>query len=273
MGSCRYINPCALVTIREVSFLATDDQTFGETLHERCTINGPSAEYSRFSFAEGEVYSYHSTGDSGLCSENVNENDQQDRVNAWPYSGGVLTEQGLVHIRDLTHMVGECTYHIIGMTNESTLNAVYLAPAGRTCDSGDFRSITCGEGACQSDGVMRCESGEWLEDCTPEPSLSGPDLCDGLDSDCDSVIDEDFIAEETTCGMGGLCGEWAHLMRSRGYSVIHAVDLNPPLGLMRAVMALIKTVMERQTRPLSLASFHAVKVFAVPKVWCSVVKG
>ena len=93
-------------------------------------------------------------------------------------------------------------YNVLGVKSRTNPRRLYLAPAGRLCDSDEVRPISCGQGACRADGVVRCESGEWLEDCTPEPGLNGPDLCDGLDSDCDGEIDEDFSVEETSCGLG-----------------------------------------------------------------------
>lgn len=216
MGSCRFINPCALITIREESFIETSNLMIGATLHEACIVDEPSVERYRFSFEAGEVYSYYGAGGSNSsCSGTANENAQEDHVSVWPYSGGVLTDQGLFRVRDLSYTVGECTYDVLGVANGPVLDLVYLAPTGRICDSGDLRSMSCGEGACRADGVVRCENGEWVERCTPEPGLDGPDTCDGLDSDCDGSIDEDFSAEETHCGVG-MCAATGRTSCSQG---------------------------------------------------------
>ena len=174
MGRCRFINPCELISIREENFIETSEVMVGETIYEACIIDDSSTELYRFAFEAGEVYRYYGTdGSHRTCDESVNENQQQDRVNAWPYSGGVLTDAGLFHVRDLTYTVGECTYDVLGVMSGSTLDVVYLAPTGRTCNPGDTRPISCGEGVCRSEGVMRCESGEWVEDCTPGFGLNG----------------------------------------------------------------------------------------------------
>ncbi|MEE2786585.1 MAG: hypothetical protein VX589_04535, partial [Myxococcota bacterium] len=34
------------------------------------------------------------------------------------------------------------------------------------------------------------------------PACDGPDACNGVDDDCDRRIDEDFVAENITCGQG-----------------------------------------------------------------------
>ncbi|TNF32345.1 MAG: HYR domain-containing protein [Deltaproteobacteria bacterium] len=65
-------------------------------------------------------------------------------------------------------------------------------------------------GVCQ--GAMRptslCQDGAW-ENCRQSDYAAhsldydpGPDVCDGLDTDCDGQVDENFAAEQTTCGVG-----------------------------------------------------------------------
>ena len=75
-------------------------------------------------------------------------------------------------------------------------------PVDRVCHEGRRVSTSCGVGVCRADGYLLCEGGEWVEYCEPEPASEGLDLCDQLDSDCDGALDEDFIAEDTSCGLG-----------------------------------------------------------------------
>ena len=204
-GECFPTNPCELIVIREDRFIETDNRRLGNTIYESCLRNGVSFDYDRYSFEAGKVYHYYETSESNdSCDPNVIGNEQQDFVEMWPYSGGVLIDPSLFRVRDLSYSFEECTFDLLGTMNRSTLKLIYLVPSGQSCNDGDVQAITCGIGACQASGELRCDNGEWLEDCTPITALNGPDLCDGLDSDCDDRIDEDFVAEESLCGLG-LC--------------------------------------------------------------------
>ena len=62
---------------------------------------------------------------------------------------------------------------------------------------------TCGVGACARTGKLFCQLGSTLDSCSPlEPAESDTE-CNGKDDDCDGLIDEDYVAQVTTCGMGG----------------------------------------------------------------------
>ena len=63
--------------------------------------------------------------------------------------------------------------------------------------------VTCGQGACSTTGIKRCIEGSLVTDCNPL-APQGPDLCDGIDNDCDARLDEDHEFTETECGQG-LC--------------------------------------------------------------------
>ncbi len=68
-------------------------------------------------------------------------------------------------------------------------------------------SVTCGVGACEAAGVETCIDGEEVTQCEPlEPAFEQDLLCDGLDEDCDGAVDEDFVAEDTSCGVG-ICSD------------------------------------------------------------------
>ncbi len=47
---------------------------------------------------------------------------------------------------------------------------------------------TCGVGECAAMGDLMCTNGAFVDDCTPDPPF--PEICDGLDNDCDGAIDE-----------------------------------------------------------------------------------
>jgi len=57
-------------------------------------------------------------------------------------------------------------------------------------------NTTCGVGGCEAAGQMICENGQLVDICTPgDPS---PDICDGLDNDCDPGTADG--SDETTLG-------------------------------------------------------------------------
>jgi hypothetical protein len=69
-------------------------------------------------------------------------------------------------------------------------------------DDDDFQGgeIECGVGACAVVGAVICEDGIAVESCTPgEPS---PEVCDGIDNDCNGEVDDGLIPEPIECGIG-----------------------------------------------------------------------
>ena len=61
---------------------------------------------------------------------------------------------------------------------------------------------TCGVGACQATGALSCIDGTIEDSCVPGTPAADDSVCDGLDNDCDGVVDEDYVPVATTCGVG-----------------------------------------------------------------------
>jgi parallel beta-helix repeat protein len=68
---------------------------------------------------------------------------------------------------------------------------------GQTDEDYTPTATTCGTGACASSGQLQCINGAEVNTCTPgQPS---PELCDGVDNDCDGQTDEDFPTLGNAC--------------------------------------------------------------------------
>jgi hypothetical protein len=63
-------------------------------------------------------------------------------------------------------------------------------------------ATTCGVGACATAGVIRCEAGSPVVDCTPGNAAASDASCNGVDDDCNGTVDEDYVPVTTSCGVG-----------------------------------------------------------------------
>ena len=68
-------------------------------------------------------------------------------------------------------------------------------------------ATACGQGACAGVGEMVCAGGQLVDTCTELAAADDDTSCDGVDDDCDGEVDEEFVTEATTCGVGACAGE------------------------------------------------------------------
>ena len=82
---------------------------------------------------------------------------------------------------------------------------------GTTDEGFEGTPVACGAGACQAEGLTRCAEGRLEDDCTPAESLGDDADCNGLDEDCDGAVDEAFLGQPTTCGVGACARDGAEV--------------------------------------------------------------
>lgn len=83
---------------------------------------------------------------------------------------------------------------------------------GQVDDGYPKPAISCGVGACESTGKKECENGVEVDHCTP--GTPTPELCDGINNDCDESTDEGcacipatYKPVPTTCGVGACASD------------------------------------------------------------------
>jgi hypothetical protein len=83
---------------------------------------------------------------------------------------------------------------------------------------------TCGQGACAASGATTCSAGHVTDSCQAGSPATSDATCNGVDDDCDGTLDEDYLPQETACGVGA-CRSTGSLSCQSG----HATDTCSPL--------------------------------------------
>ncbi len=63
-------------------------------------------------------------------------------------------------------------------------------------------ATTCGVGACESTGTTSCAGGITIDSCAPGTPAPDDSVCNGIDDNCNGQVDEDYVPQPTTCGVG-----------------------------------------------------------------------
>ncbi len=86
-------------------------------------------------------------------------------------------------------------------SSDATCNGVDDDCNGQVDEDYASQATSCGVGACASTGSTSCVSGQVQDSCRPgDPGAT--DLCNGVDDNCNGQIDEDFVPQATSCGVG-----------------------------------------------------------------------
>ncbi|MEZ4265951.1 MAG: MopE-related protein [Myxococcota bacterium] len=73
---------------------------------------------------------------------------------------------------------------------------------GQSDEDYQIVATTCGVGACTATGFTSCAGGAVADSCTPGAKAPNDASCNGVDDDCDGKTDEDFVGQNTACGVG-----------------------------------------------------------------------
>ncbi len=102
-----------------------------------------------------------------------------------------------------------------GQVTDTCAAGTPLAADDATCDGIDdncngtvdedyaSHATTCGQGVCSSTGSTSCVAGHVFDSCTPTSApTTVDDSCDGLDNNCNGLVDEAYVSQAVTCGQG-----------------------------------------------------------------------
>ena len=108
---------------------------------------------------------------------------------------------------------------VCGANNTLVCNVIAGVPTMETCNGIDDNcngviddgfnvgaACTVGTGACQKSGTTVCVAGQAT--CSATAGMAGSEVCDGIDNDCNGVVDDpaSVIGQDCSTGLSGICG-------------------------------------------------------------------
>ncbi|PKN55274.1 MAG: hypothetical protein CVU56_22105 [Deltaproteobacteria bacterium HGW-Deltaproteobacteria-14] len=140
------------------------------------------------------------TGCNGVDDDNDGQTDEDYVATDTTCGVGVCAAGGT-----LTCVAGQevdsCTPGVAA-TDDSVCNGLDDDCDGSTDEEYAASDTTCGVGGCERGGVLSCVEGQESDSCVPGQPAASDASCDGVDDDCDASTDEEYVASDTTCGVG-----------------------------------------------------------------------
>ncbi len=99
-------------------------------------------------------------------------------------------------------IIDTCTAEEPISADDATCDAIDDNCNGNFDEDFSSQETECGRGECHAQGLTFCVQGVVQDSCVPEHPAADDASCDGRDDDCDGEFDEDFLSQETRCGVG-----------------------------------------------------------------------
>ncbi len=86
--------------------------------------------------------------------------------------------------------------------NDTTCDGIDNNCNGQTDENYVGVPTSCGVGACAATGTTSCENGKVVDTCMPGSPTGNDTTCDGIDNNCNGQTDENYVSQQTSCGVG-----------------------------------------------------------------------